>query len=75
VTAIRKVSVDVMVDFDEREHPIGIEILRVKQTGIDPFTVVSSLLTDVVERPDRADIARRCLEIAEARKRRREAQK
>lgn len=75
VVTTRKVSSDLMVDLDEHQQTVGIEVLRVKQTGIDPFTVVSSLLTPSNdERPSVDDIARRRAEIAAARKRHREAQ-
>lgn len=76
VVTTRRVSPDLMVDIDEHDQPVGVEILRVRQMGIDPFTVVSSLLPPdkPVERPDPAEVARRRAEIAQARKRRRESQ-
>jgi len=76
VVTTRKVTSELMVDLDEHEQVVGIEVLRVRQTGIDPFTVVSSLLapTLTTERQAPEDVTHRRAQIAAARKRHREAQ-
>lgn len=71
VVANRTVDPHFILDIDEFDEVCGIEILAVRQRGIDPLRIVSDYFTDdhQPKRPDAATIAERRTEIAAARDR------
>lgn len=70
----RTLSDSIAIDLDENDQIVGIEVLNVRQTGIDPLSVVMTYYTKdhQAQPPDPAIIAERQAAIAEARKRKKQ---
>lgn len=72
----RQINESFILDLDEHEQVVGIEILRVRKSGIDPLTFVMEHLPsqNEVEPPSAEQIKANRAVIIEARKRQKSAQ-
>jgi uncharacterized protein YuzE len=54
----KSITTDFMLDLDEAGQVIGIEVLNVRKSGIDPLTLIleQHISDEGVERPDQDDI-------------------
>jgi len=67
----RTLSESVAIDLDENDQIVGIEVLNVRESGIDPLSVAMTYYTKdhQAEPPDPQEIQARQAAIVEARKR------
>jgi uncharacterized protein YuzE len=74
IVTTRRINADFMLDLDEHDQVVGIEVLRVRESGIDPLDVLTRYYTadHQAPPPDPAELERRRVAIAQARKRKRE---
>ena len=70
----RTLSESVTVDLDENDQVVGIEVLNVRTSGIDPLSVAMTYYTKdhQAQPPDPNEIETRRAAIAEARKRKKQ---
>lgn len=70
----RTLTDSVAIDLDENDQIVGIEILNVRQMGIDPLSVAMTYYTKdhQAQPPDPQALAERQVAIAEARKRKKQ---
>ena len=70
----RTLSESVTVDLDENDQVVGIEVLNVRTSGIDPLSVAMTYYTKdhQAQPPDPNEIEARRAAIAEARKRKKQ---
>ncbi len=70
----RTLSESVAIDLDENDQIVGIEVLNVRESGIDPLSVAMTYYTKdhQAEPPDPQAIEARQAAIAEARKRKKQ---
>jgi uncharacterized protein YuzE len=74
VVTTRSINDDFVLDLDEFDQVVGIEVLRVRESGINPLDVLTRYYTADHQPapPDPAEIERRRAAINAARKRKRE---
>ncbi len=67
----RSINKSVVIDLDENDQIVGIEVLNVRESGIDPLSVAMTFYTKdhQAQPPDPQEIQARQAAIVEARKR------
>jgi uncharacterized protein YuzE len=70
----KSVNESVVIDLDENDEVVGIEILNVRTSGIDPLSVAMTYYTKdhQAKPPDPQEVKARQIAIAEARKRKKQ---